>query len=238
MSVYQDRTLTCPHCHHKTSQSVAVSLNAARATRQRQAILDGTFQRFSCTACGKTYRADGPLIYIDFEAKRWVGVFPVAAEARWWRYEREPQHTFDRNMLEHAPEMVRQWAPGFAVRCVFGLPALREKLVTWEAGLDDRALEAYKLSLLRSMGSYQLGPGARPRLHAASPERLTFHVPRPEPEEPDRLAVVEIERAELDRVSQQPESWQQVIAALSEGPYVDLGRLFIPRGDDDVAARA
>lgn len=234
MSVYQDRTLTCPHCQHKASHSVAVSLNAARAARQRAAIFDGTFQRFTCTQCGKTYRADGPFIYIDFDAKHWVGVFPEPAERAWWSYEREPQLAFERNLLEHAPAMVREWAPGFLVRAVFGIPALREKLVAWEAGLDDRELEAHKLALLRNLGPFDLGASCRPRLHAASASSLTYHVPRPTAGDPGRLAVVSVPRAELLRIAEHREEWQPVIASLSEGPYVDLGRLFIPRIEEQI----
>jgi len=228
MSVYQDRTLTCPHCQHEAVRSVAVSLNGARAQRQRAAILDGTFQRFTCDACGKVYRADGPLIYVDFDAKLWIGVFPAPRERTWWMCEREPQLTFERNMLESCPPMVREWAPGFTIRTVFGLDGLREKLVAHAAGIDDCVLEAYKLDLLRSMGPYELSGAARPRLDTADAEEARFRVPRPDPVSPNRVAIIHVARAEIDRIADQRDAWKGVLNALSAGPYVDLGRIFIP----------
>ena len=236
MSVYEDRTLTCPHCRHQTTQSVAVSLDGDRATQERQAILDGTFQRLTCAACGTSFRADGPLIYIDFDAKLWLGVFPAPWEVAWWDHENEPQGAFQRYMIDHCPPLVRAWAPGFVVRAVFGLEHLREKLVAHEAGIDDRVLEAYKLDLLRSLGPYDLTPGARPRMREANATDAVFHVPRPEPDAPDRLAIVRIPRAEIDRVAAgRDAAWAATIAAVSAGPYVDLGRIFAPRPGASVA---
>jgi hypothetical protein len=230
VSVYEDRLLTCPHCAHRSSHSVAVSLHGARAALQRQAILDGTFQRLTCAACGAAFRADGPLIYIDFDAKLWIAVFPTPWERAWWEHEDEPQGAFQRYMLDHCPPLVREWAPGFAVRAVFGLERLREKLVAHAAGIDDRVLEAYKLDLLRGLGPYDLAPSARPRLREASATDAVFHVPRPAPDAPERCAIVRIARAEIDRVAAARDgAWAATIDAVSAGPYVDLGRVFAPR---------
>lgn len=251
MARFEERALTCPHCNHVAMRTVAVSVDADHGKAQVQEILDGTFQRFACESCGKRYRADGPLAYLDFDDKRWVGVFPEPEERRWWKLEREPAAAFERNMLEYAPPIVREWAPGFEIRAVFGLEALREKLVAWAAKIDDRVLEAYKLALLRSMGPYELGPAARPRLRAvrmdaARGELLDFEVPRRveraagadgEPGGSEwRLAKIAIERRELDRVASNREEWAPVIEALAAGPYVDLGRLFIPQPDPEAEA--
>lgn len=235
MSIYEKRTLTCPHCGHQVETSVAVSLNAARARVQRQAIMDGTFQRFECETCHERFRADGPLIYIDFDQKLWIGVFPAPWESTWWKHEQEPALAFQRNIEENSPPMVKEWAPGFSIRAVFGLECLREKLVAHAAGIDDRVLEAYKLDLLRGMGPYELSRRARPRLRKVEGGELFFHVPRPEPATPNRIAMVKVPRAELDRIDTSREAWTQVIATLSEGPYVDLGRIFIPVTADQAA---
>lgn len=228
MSVYQDRVLTCPHCGNERVRSVAVSLNGSRATRQRAAILDGSFQRFTCEACDNSYRADGPLIYIDFDVKLWIGVFPTPWERTWWEYEREPQLTFDRNMLERCPPLVRSWAPGFTIRTVFGIDRLREKLVAHGAGIDDRVLEAYKLDLLRGMGAFELSGACRPRLQRVEGEHAFFRVPRPEADNRNRFAIVKVRRAEIDRIAKQRAEWGELLQTLSAGPFVDLGRVFIP----------
>jgi hypothetical protein len=230
MSVYEDRVLSCPHCQHQFTQAVAVSLDGERAARERQAIIDGTFQRLTCAACGTAFRADGPLIYLDFDAKLWIGVFPAPWEAAWWDHEDEPQGAFQRYMIDNCPPLVRSWAPGFAVRAVFGLENLREKLIAHAAGIDDRVLEAYKLDLLRGIGPYDLAPSARPRMRAAGETDAVFHVPRPTPDAPDRHAIVRVSRAEIERVAAGRDGeWAPTIQAVSAGPYVDLGRIFAPR---------
>lgn len=228
MSRYEDRALECPHCGHRTVESVAVSLDGEAAAERRQ-ILDGTFQRFTCKVCQETFRAAGPLIYIDFDAKLWIGVFPDPWERRWWEVEQEPRDTFQRNMIEHCPPLVQSWAPGFAIRSVFGLDSLREKLVAHAAGIDDTVLEAYKLDLLRGMGPYALGPAARPRLREVDGAEVVFFVPRPEAASPTRFAKVRVPRAEIDRIAAHRDEWASTIEALSAGPYVDLGRIFVPR---------
>jgi hypothetical protein len=205
VSVYQNRVMTCLHCRHDEIRSVAVSLEASGAGEEREAILADKFQRFTCQHCGVAYRADGPLIYLDFDDKLWIGVFPTPWEEAWWEYEREPEHTFDRNMLEHAPPIVRSWAPGFTIRAVFGIERLREKLVAHAAGIDDRVLEAYKLGLLRDMGPFEPSGGCRPRLRSVDATHAVFHVPRPEPLDPTRLAIVKVSRKEITRVASDPE---------------------------------
>lgn len=235
MSIYEQRTLTCPHCGQERVESVAVSLNAPRARVQRQAIMDGTFQRFECETCHERFRADGPLIYIDFDQKLWIGVFPAPWESTWWKCEQEPALAFQRNIEENSPPMVKEWAPGFTIRTVFGLEHLREKLVAHEARIDDRVLEAYKLDLLRGMGPYEPSRRARPRLRKVEGGELFFHVPRPETANPGRVAMVKVARAEIDRIDTDREAWAPVLATLSEGPYVDLGRIFIPVTADQAA---
>ena len=230
MSVYQDRVLTCPHCGHQEARKVAMSIDAERGARERAAILDGTFQRMACGACGGAFRADGPLIYLDFDAKLWLGVLPAPWESAWWEHEDEPRDAFERQMIENCPPLVRSWAPGFVVRAMFGLEQLREKLLAHGAGIDDRVLEAYKLDLLRGLGPYDLNPRARPRLREADAESVLFDVPRPTPAEPGRIAKIRVARAEIDRVAAaRGAEWASTIAAVSAGPYVDLGRIFAPR---------
>lgn len=209
-------------------RAVAVSIDGpASAHGEHQAILDGTFQRWPCEACGHVFRADGPLIYIDFDAKLWIGVFPGALEARWWAYEDAPIAAFERNMLERCPPLVRDWAPGFEIRVVFGLDRLREKLLAHAAGIDDRVLEAYKLGLVRELGPHALALAARPRLRDITPDELIFAVPKPAPTAPELCAIVHVPRAALDELA--ADAWAPTIAALSAGAYVDVGRVFAPR---------
>ncbi|MCG8420323.1 MAG: CpXC domain-containing protein [Proteobacteria bacterium] len=244
MPTYQMRALECPLCGTTSERSVAVSIDAGRSQKTRQEIMQGRFQRFECNYCGHSYVADGPLIYIDFQNKHWVGVFPRQWEMSWWQWEHEPGAAFSSSMLETSPPVVRSWAPGFTIRAVFGLAALREKLLCCDAGIDDRALEVVKLDLLRSSPHTLFSLDGRPRLVDATADELVFHLVTSLDEwpqisdEPQRVpARVRIARQRLDEMT--GSAWQPALSALSQGAYVDIGRLMIcddqPRASETLA---
>ena len=121
MSIFRDLSVACPACGTISVESVAVSLNGPRVPEIVQAIVDGSFHRFSCPACGCGFRVDGPLIYTDFERKHWIGEFPLDWETSWAHLEHQPLDSFRRAMIDLAPAYVRAESSGFVVRTVFGL---------------------------------------------------------------------------------------------------------------------
>jgi hypothetical protein len=242
MSIFEQRTLTCPHCGARAEHAVAVSVNGGRSPQYRQQILDGSFQVMTCATCGEKADADGPFIYIDLRAKQWIGCFPRAWEAAWRSYENEPLDSWRRSMVDHAPSNVRRMADGFRVRAVFGLPALREKLLCFVHDIDDRVLEALKLDLLRSHPALVMNPDARPLLVEAGDATLVLiaHVP-PSPAAADSAGLgaapasraawrdvrITMPRAELDRIRADASAWASVLVEVAGGPYVDLGRIML-----------
>jgi hypothetical protein len=121
---------------------VLKGLHVTRLPSARQEILNGTFQRFQCTECDEHFLFEGTTVYTDFDRMDYVAVEPPPA--RNWRAVREKhQQAYDRN-VELGPPVARELASGFRTRLVFGLGALREKLIVWDANLDDRLLELCK----------------------------------------------------------------------------------------------
>src|SRR6516164_10213567 len=178
MSVFQPRALRCPHCGHTNTETVALSLHGPRVSEVVAAIRSGTFQSFVCASCGGGYRADGPLIYVDFEQKHWIGVFPRDRERSWALLEQQPLDSFRRALIDYAPPFVRGMSDGFHIRTVFGLDALAEKLTLLEAGVDDRVVEMVKLVAVLTWGGL-LHPGRRPQFvsyHADAGLRLLVPV--------------------------------------------------------------
>lgn len=255
MSIFEQRTLTCPHCGAAAEHSVAVSINGGRAPQYRQQILDGTFQVITCPSCGEKADADGPFIYVDLQARHWIGCYPRAWEPGWRDYENEPLDSWRRSMVDHAPAQVRRMADGFRVRAVFGLPALREKLLCFVHDIDDRVLEALKLDLMRGRPALAMHPAARPLLIEVGDATLALiaRVP-PSPAEGAWLGAspapgaksdtastgassgaraawrdlrITVPRAELDRVRADAPAWAAVLAEVAGGPYVDLGRIML-----------
>ena len=118
----------------------------------RQSILDGTFHRFACPACARVLQVEKLLAYTDFPRRHWLTVVPerdLALRSRWVRF---ADVTFQMTMTERAAPIVQSWAPEFTRRVVFGLASLREKLVLFDEGLDDRLIELLKLDLRRDLG--------------------------------------------------------------------------------------
>ena len=81
-------------------------------------------------------------VYIDMDRKHWVSVVPGERE-RWPEHEDAVAALFERTMT--TSPLARRLREGFTVRVVFGLEELREKLVIWQANLDDAVVECAKV---------------------------------------------------------------------------------------------
>jgi hypothetical protein len=185
------------------------------------AVRAGTFQRFTCRSCGQRYRGDGPLIYVDFERKHWIGVFPRQHERSWALVEQQPLDSFRRALIDYAPPVVRAMSDGFAVRTAFGLDALAEKLAVFEAGMDDRVVEMVKLAVVLSAGGL-LHPGRRPTFLGRDDEGVVrLAVPVADGAVPMTVGAHQVDLWANDV------RWRSVIEELSAGPYVDVGRLLL-----------
>lgn len=151
MSSFTHSTLRC-RCGVDVPVDVAYALNVSARPDLRAAILDGTFHCFSCPGCGASMIIDTLLPYTDFPRRHWFTVAPskgFAERAAWLRVAHD---NFRATMVENAAPIAREMGREMTRRLVFGLAALREKLVIVDAGLDDRLIELLKIQLLRDLG--------------------------------------------------------------------------------------
>lgn len=216
MSTFVPVDVDCPQCGATRSVTVALSLNVGRSPARRQELLDGALHRSTCARCGVESAADVGFTYLDFDRKQLLVVHPSADEGAWPTLEGAATALFERNLREAAlPERVRERGEGFLVRCVFGLAALREKVLVFACGLDDRAVEITKLAWMRG-DLARLELAARPRAYELAADELRLASPG------RRLGGFSLDVAEAKR--------QRVDEALAKrigaGPYVDLGRLW------------
>ncbi len=149
MSSWRDRDIVCPHCGAGQTVTVAIGLHITRLPHVRDQILDGEFHRFDCTTCHKRIEVRQPLVYTDFERGHWIEVRTDDDIASWQEFAPAAAAIFDRAVIHGAP-ILRSRVETFAVRLVFGYAELREKVLLFEAGLDDRAVECLKLLAIRS----------------------------------------------------------------------------------------
>jgi hypothetical protein len=215
---FRDLEIPCPACGAVERRTVAESVDAAEHPELRQQILDDTFQRFACPGCAVRVAVDGPLLVLDLDRHHWIELFPAPWQPRWRALERASFRRFRSNLVEHAPPMLQERAGAFVVRTVFGLDALREKLVAFDAGIDDRALEAVKLGILRSRPELASYPGLQIRLRAVKGAslRCSVHDGR------SALGELHVPGEQLDAAAS--DAWLAT-RQLFLGGYVDLGRL-------------
>jgi hypothetical protein len=221
MSTWAMRAVRCP-CGHTQDAQLADGLHITRLPEVRARILDGTFHHVACRGCRRISVVEQKTLYTDFDRYHWVAVAPPWTIAAWPDWVAALEHEFDHNMRVAAPPMVRELADRFKVRLVFGLDALAEKLVAWDAGLDDRLVEALKLRL-RAARPDQTPPDSRMRLVAVHRDRwaLTLRITAPERDPVDvSVSLDAYLLAERHRAEAPPE----VLAA----PFGGLDRLFAP----------
>jgi hypothetical protein len=123
----------------------------------------------------------GQTVYTDFDRDQYVSV-----ETRLRRSWTDVRAVHDRIFEEsfgQGPPIASEMGVRFRKRLVFGFPALREKLMIWDAGLDDVVVESLKADLGAGMGA---GPGdVLLRLEAVlSGGHLTFLVFEPDRQKP------------------------------------------------------
>ncbi|GMV41532.1 MAG: hypothetical protein AMXMBFR64_32480 [Myxococcales bacterium] len=232
MSTWATRMVRCP-CGHELSAQVADGLHVSRLPEVRARILDGTFHRAACPACGELRTIEKKLLYTDFARFHWVGVCPQEWTASWSVLERELLAEFERVVVRAAPPMIQALAPRFVVRLVFGYDQLAEKLHAWDAGLDDRAVELVKLrvlarhpGLMRPGMAVRLLPGAE-RFELEVRVRGTSDIQR-----------VGCGRQLYDRVVARLDEYRERTPELFEGAFVHLDRVLYPPLHDARAVEA
>jgi predicted RNA-binding Zn-ribbon protein involved in translation (DUF1610 family) len=140
-------TVSCPACGVEQGVLVVESANVQRFPAFREQLLAGTFMRFRCPKCGTAFVIERQLFYTDLEARLFIGVFPRGERAHADEYALVLEAAYRQAFEREPPPVVRSAVGELQRRIVFGYEELREKVVCFGAGLDDRTLEAVKLAL-------------------------------------------------------------------------------------------
>ena len=149
MSTFYPYELRCG-CGHVHTVDLVYGIHISRLPWARQQILDGTFQVFPCPGCGVPTRVTSQTVYTDFERNQYVAVEPGVSR-RWPELRAMHDRIFE-NSFTNGPPIASEMGVRFRRRLVVGFPALREKLMIWDAGFDDLVVEAVKADLMRRLG--------------------------------------------------------------------------------------
>lgn len=155
MSTREPRDLTCLHCGHAHEVMVLKGMHITSLPEERAQLLAGTLHVFPCPACGGTNRVEVRTVYTDFDRCDYVAVEPVGTPLD------ASAQALHRQVYDQAftfgPDIAQELGATFRHRLVAGLGSLREKVLAWDAGLDDRVLEATKGDVQQALA---LDPGA------------------------------------------------------------------------------
>jgi hypothetical protein len=223
MSLFYTVTAHCPACEAANTVQLSASVNADRRPDLREAILDGTFQATTCSSCGAAVRLPSHITYIDMRRRQWILVEAIARIDDWQAVETEATDLFNESFGPAAPPVQREVGADLQTRLVFGWPALREKLIAGEAGLDDVVLELMKIAVLRNVPAPPMSDGTEMRLVVADAETLTMRWIESVSEK--AVADLPIERSLYDDLAADLEPWAALKAELEAGRYVDVNRI-------------
>lgn len=228
MSVMGALRVSCPACGHDFEMQAAESVNADRRPDLRDSILDGSFQVQACPCCTKAFRLDPKFNFLDVGRGHWISSQPLEQLRDWAALEDVASTIFAKAYGADAPASARQIGDKLSARLTFGWPAFREKLIIRDHGLDDLTLELTKLALIQGVGGAPLKPGLEFRLEAVEGDDwLMGWVDGQTGREHD---VMQVPRAVYDSVVAAPQAWAELRAQLSDGPFVDIQKLFIGEG--------
>jgi hypothetical protein len=150
VSTFRRYEATCPACGHGWTVEIARGLHIKRLPHLREQLLSGRFQVHRCPRCTSPTVFEATVVYTDFERHEYIAC-ETAASASWQAAIARHQTVF-RDCFECGPPIAQEMGKAFKRRLVYGFRALREKIVLWDAGLDDRVVEAVKGDLLADEG--------------------------------------------------------------------------------------
>jgi len=228
MSLFRPVNLVCPNCKQLIVMEAVGSVNADRRPDFRDAILADEFQDVTCNSCQHKFRLQPQFNYLDVGRGQWIASLPAARMPDYLAAEDEASALFDTSYGAKAPEAARTIGDGLDMRVTFGWPAVREKILARQHGLDDAILEMAKLDILRSVKSAPLAPGTELRLVAVLEDDLAFVWIDTATEA--AVSNLVISRSVYDDIAAKADDWAATRERLENGPFVDMQKLYMGQG--------
>lgn len=143
MSMRNKVTVQCPKCKNNIEAEQWSAINGDKNPQQKKKLLDGTLFNIRCEKCGKVSAVGYPLLYNDTKSK--VMIWLVFDDD-------EVKHVSDyykssKTELSEDSEDIDKDCRQRIVRDSF---RLREKIMIFDSGLDDKIVEIAKLAYARS----------------------------------------------------------------------------------------
>ncbi|MGH7043857.1 MAG: CpXC domain-containing protein [Acetobacteraceae bacterium] len=226
MSLFNHANVTCPHCDAQFDVEVVASVNADRRPDLRQQILDGAFQAETCGTCGTVFRLPPSFSYIDVGRSQWIMAYPANELENWVALEAQAADIFATAYGAAAPPAARAIGADLVPRITFGWPAMREKLLCLDLGLDDAILELLKAAVMRTVQKPPFADTTELRLLGAEHGALALAWLNSMTEA--TLAGLEVPRDIYTDIANDTAAWAAMRTRLIGHSFTDLNRLLVP----------
>lgn len=137
MAKNKERITTCPFCGHEQKYTAWSNISSILNPEVKQLLLDGMLFRVKCEECGKENLVNYDVTYSDI---------PHNVVIR-YTHQTEDEAPAPKIMAFDG-SMMDMEIPGCRKRTVTDQNTLREKVIIFENGLDDRIIEIIKLVYL------------------------------------------------------------------------------------------
>lgn len=143
MSQRREISLTCPKCGREPPFIIWNSINTTLDPDMKEAVKDRSAFRFVCPDCGADTYVDYDLLYHQMEDRimiHYARLDESAAEIYQMLTKDDPEDMVQDMLRNH-----------YLIRIVRSQNQLREKIAIFDAGLDDRIIEIYKIFILHTV---------------------------------------------------------------------------------------
>ena len=142
MSSFYNEMIECPKCKNKSSFRIWKSINTQLDPEMKEKVKDGSAFTFTCPECNNQTTVDYGFLYHQMEDSIMIAYAPDDASA-------EMYYGLFTGKQKLPKEMENVFAEGeYITRITSSVNSLREKIIIFENGLDDRLIEFYKLLVI------------------------------------------------------------------------------------------
>lgn len=220
MSVVKTVHIPCSTCNTEISLEICFSVNAGLRPDYREAILNGSFQQFTCESCHHTFRIEPEFTYLDTRRGQYFQAHPAQKAVDWAEVER---HTTELWEAAFTKGQAKSLGNSLTPRLVFGWTALVEKLRCEEYNIDDVALELVKMAIIRSSENLLMTDVVELRMVGLEDE--TLEMIWLDSIRESALEQLKVPYGLLEEVEHS--DWDPLREQLTEGMFIDVNRLLI-----------
>jgi protein-arginine kinase activator protein McsA len=143
----QELGVICPNCHKQFQQPVHSLIELPKDTELKKALLDRSLYILTCPNCKETFKVMMPISYFDNDRSYWIAAVDKDQTDDFVQQMSHPVFQTGNDEMDAA---MKEMNEQLTRRVVNDDDSLREKVMLFDAGLDDRAFELVK-KMLRKM---------------------------------------------------------------------------------------